>query len=760
MMKTRLFTLIIERKLLVSAVLLGLTLFFGWHAAGIVINSDTEMFLLENDVRDYSRFLDEFGTDKIIAIAFETEDAFSIENLGLVDSISRELEQLPNVDRVYSLTTAKTIYGEDDTVHFGRLMDAVPSTREALALIEQRASEDPFIPAILLSLDAQSTAIIAEVDHVIQESYRRNLELVREVRTLLEEHTRRTGKQFYLGGRPVVEEALYRYTQADNLRVALLSAIFMALITFVMFRRIIMTILPMLVVLLTVIWTHGIMSLLGHEITSINIIIRPLLMAVAIAGSMHMLADYLQKAAQGGVPKLQCIQRSFSDVLTPCFMASVTTAVGLLSLMTSDLAPLRDLGLAAAAGVLSAFVISTALLPIALIAIRIPQGKQLERVESGILAKLLRWLGRWERRRAVLVIIVTLIAMIPAVWSLPRIVLGTNMIRYLKPDDGVRRQIEWIDAKISGTGSLEFLIETEQDGGFANPSLLRRVERIQDYLRGIDGVTEVHCVVDLIKTLNRAFHGGEESAYEIPGSSAKVSQQLLVIEGSEELGQFLSSDSSKARIMARVREGKARDVYNRMPQIDDYVTEILGADAKATTTGALLTHQRTEDYIVSSQIRSFILAFVVIQVVMTLILRSIRLGMLAMIPNFLPILFGTAMLPFLGMHLDIGTTMPAIITLGLVVDDSIHFLSRLRVGMERTGDVKAAIAHSMKHTGRPIVFTSIVLGLGFLALLPAKFVPAASFGVLSAIVIAAALAFDLVVLPAVMGLVWSRRSRA
>jgi hypothetical protein len=238
-----------------------------------------------------------------------------------------------------------------------------------------------------------------------------------------------------------------------------------------------------------------------------------------------------------------------------------------------------------------------------------------------------------------------------------------------------------------------------------------------------------------------------------------VSQELLVIEGTEELEQFLSYDYSKARIMARVRESEARGVYNRMPQIEEYVSETLGEEAKATTTGALLTHQRTEDYIVSSQIRSFILAFVVIQVVMTLILRSVRLGMLAMIPNFLPILFGTAMLPFLGMHLDIGTTMPAIITLGLVVDDSIHFLSRLSLGMNRTRDIKAAIAHSMKHTGRPIVFTSIVLGLGFLALLPAKFVPAANFGILSAIVIAAALIFDLVVLPAVMGFLLSGRSR-
>jgi predicted RND superfamily exporter protein len=166
-----------------------------------------------------------------------------------------------------------------------------------------------------------------------------------------------------------------------------------------------------------------------------------------------------------------------------------------------------------------------------------------------------------------------------------------------------------------------------------------------------------------------------------------------------------------------------------------------------------------EEYIVTSQLRSFILAFVVIEIVMILMLRSLKLGILAMVPNFLPILFGAAMLPVLGFHLDIGTTMPAIVTLGLVVDDTIHFLSRLRLELDKTNDIKIAIADSISHVGRPIIFTSLVLGLGFLAVLPSKFVPGAQFGILAAIVVMLALAFDLIVLPAIMGLVLSGKER-
>jgi predicted RND superfamily exporter protein len=529
-MKKKLFDLIISHRLLVSIGLLGITIFFGWHAARITINTNIENFYLKDDVGNYNRFLNEFGTDQVIAIAFETEEPFSPDNLRVIDSISEKLEALPHVRRVYSLTTAKVIYGEDDVIHFVDLMEEIPPAGEELAGIKQRALDDPFIPGILMSPETKNTAIVAEIEHVIGESYNDEIELARTIKEILKEEEERNGIHFYLGGNIVIEEALSRYTQVDNMRMVLLSALFMLVVTYIMFRQIVMTILPMLVVMLTLIWTHGLMVLLGFEVNTINIIIRALLMAVATAGSMHIIADYLQKGAAGKHTKVEYLRQTFGDVATPCFMAAITTAIGLLSLLTSDIEPLREFGLTGAAGVMCSFIISIFLLPILLSIIPVPKGAYRERIEKGFLTKALIWLGHWRKRRAIIIITIAFAAVIPALLSLPMNVVGTNTIRYLRKNDDIRKQIEWLDSSISGTSSLEFMIDGGRENAFKDPSLLRKVEGFQDYLEGIDGVTEVYSAVDLVKALNRAFHGGREEQFSIPTSYSEVTQQLFIIE--------------------------------------------------------------------------------------------------------------------------------------------------------------------------------------------------------------------------------------
>ena len=406
-MRKKSFDFIIAHKILVLAVLLGITIFFGWQAAKISTNTNIENFYLEDDVREYNRFLDEFGTDQVIAIAFEAEDPFSVENLRIVDSISQKLEVMPGISRVYSLTTAKIIYGDGDTVYFDPLMEEIPSTGEELDLIKQRALQDPFIKGILMSPEKKNTAIVAEIDHVVGESYKDEIKLAKAIKGLLKEEEKSTGKHFYIGGNIVIEEALSRYTQTDNMRMVMLSALFMLVITYIMFRQIVMTILPMLVVMLTTIWTHGLMVLMGYEVNTINIIIRALLMAVATAGSMHIIADYLQKGAAGNLTRIEYLGQTFSDVAVPCFLAAMTTAIGLLSLLTSNIKPLREFGLTGAAGVMFSFIIGILLLPILLSIIPVPKGKYRERIEGGLLAKILIWLGHWQKKRALIIILVS-----------------------------------------------------------------------------------------------------------------------------------------------------------------------------------------------------------------------------------------------------------------------------------------------------------------------------------------------------------------
>jgi hypothetical protein len=749
-MRDKLFTVIIGHRVVISALLLGITMFFGWYAAQVKFDNTIETYFLKDDLDDYERFLKQFGTDEIIAIAFGGEGIFTAENLRLIENISSKLERLPNIRRVISLTTTKLVYGERNNIYFAKLINEIPSSKKELISIKKRALNDPFIPKTLVSTDARNTAIVAEIDHIIGE-FDYKIDLLKRIRSILKEEEIKTGKHFRVGGAAVLDDALFRYAKRDQSRFIPLMIIIIVMIVFFMFRRFELIALPVIVVLLSVVWTYGFLALLGYKINIISAIVPPLLMAVAIADSIHFIADYLQETARGNPSKIACIGRSFCNVITPCFMTSLTTTLGLLSLLSADLVPIRQFGLVAAAGVSFAFIITVFLLPVLLSVIPYPEETYRRKIQSGFFATLLLWLGQWRKGRAITVIAIACLAGIPAVLSLRNVTVGTNTLDYFKKDDVVRSQTEWIDANIGGTISLEFFIDAEKQDALKDPSLLRKMEHFQRYLKGFDGITGVYSAVDLVQSLNRAFYGGDERRFAIPSSPVAVAQELFIVAGSQEIKELLSDDYSAGRITARVEMNKSRQLAHRLPEIKAHVEEVFGNSPIVSPTGMLYLINRMENYLLSSQIKSFILAFIVITVAIMAMLRSFKLGILAMIPNYLPILFTLALMPILRFPLDVGTVLFAAVALGLIVDDTIHFLSRLKLDMERTNDIEISIADTMRSTGRPIVYTSVVLSIGFMVLIFASFNPLHHFGILSGMVILLALAFDLIVLPAIMG---------
>jgi predicted RND superfamily exporter protein len=627
------------RHRLAIVMLLGVvTLFFGSFAAQIRFDNTIESYFLEDDLEDYDRFLDAFGTDEIVVVSFVDADIFTVQNFELIDRISRKLEGLPHVRRVLSLTSADIVFAAGGSVNFESLTPALPSGREELESIRKRAFADPIIRGTLISADARATAIVAEIDRLIR-SFDYKVDLLKRIRGFLADLEDQTGTRFAIAGTSVLDDALFHHTERDQEQFFPFMIGIILSVMYLMFHRLVMALLPFAVVILSLVWTYGFMSLLGYKINVISTVIGPLLMAVAIADSMHVLSEYVQRAAAEDATPLESIERSFHAVLAPCVMTTVTTILGLLSLLSADLVPVRQFGLVAAVGVFSALVVTVLLLPILLSVIPADWVVRRASVGTGSFSGLLGYLGQWRRGRAMVILAISSLAVLPAVFSWTRVTVGTNSLDYFRKDDPVRVATEWIDENLAGTTSLEFLIDAPSAPGVLDPALLGKMERFQDYL-------------------------------------------------------------------------------------------------------------------LSSQMKSFGLAFIVIGLAMLIAFRSWRLGLLAMIPNFLPVLFVVGLMPVLGIALDVGTVMIASVALGLIVDDTIHFLYRFKVEAGRTGDVRSAIARAIQTAGRPIIYTSVVLALGFVVLVFASFNPVIHFGILATIVILLALAFDLVVLPAVMGLVW------
>ncbi len=755
-MHNQLFNLVMNNRAVVSLLLVVVTALLGWSASKVQFDNSIETYFLEEDIREYRVFLDQFGSDEIIGVVFSDEEIFTSENLHLIQRITAELEQYPHVRRVDSLTSAEIVFAEGDEVHFDFLADEIPSAAqtdaEKIATIKRRALADPFVPGTLISRDGKHTAIVAEIDHIIGE-FDYKVELIRQIEAFLGEVEKETGREFLIGGTAVIDDAVFRYNQQDQERYIPLMVLLVIAIVFFMFRRLELVTLPLIIVLLTVIWTYGLLVLLGYKINIISTIITPLLMTVAIADSMHFIAHYLQAAVAANRSKIDCIREAFNALLTPCLMTSTTTAFGLLALLSADLVPIRQFGLVAACGVLFAFLISMLLLPILLSILPYPQDKQRVRIERGGFSRLLKWLGNWQRGRAIGVVTIATLVVIPAILSLSQITVGTSTLDYLRKDDPVRLDTERIDSLVGGSQSLEFMLEGKDRDTFKNPELLRRMAEFEEYLRGIQGITGVYSVVEMTKSLNQAFNEGQENFFSVPNSARLVAQQLLLVEGSDELRRLVSDDYSVARITARVELKDSQQLAHQMPEVIQRMEQIFEGTVKLSATGVVhLTHQM-EIYLLSSQIKSILLAFGVISIAMLIFLRSLKLGLLAMVPNLLPIVMILGLMPLFGISLDVGTVMIASVALGMVVDDTIHFLTRFKREAQQGHDTIVALSRAINICGRPIIFTSIALSLGFLVLIFASFNPIIHFGLLTSLVIVLAVLFDLLVLPAILGLI-------
>ena len=291
--------------------------------------------------------------------------------------------------------------------------------------------------------------------------------------------------------------------------------------------------------------------------------------------------------------------------------------------------------------------------------------------------------------------------------------------------------------------------------GLKEPSILRRLDGLAERLRHGPIATKVVSVVDRLKEMNRVFTGDPVAGDVVPATRDLVAQFYLLLEQGDDLDTLVQDDYSVGRMTARVRLSDAERLTAALGEVDPaLVTGHDGGGMSVTATGYIKLMVEIEGYLVASQLRSFAVAFSLVVVLLGLVLRSARLAMFAMIPNVVPIVMGLGFMALAGIPLDPGTVMIGGVAMGLVVDDTVHFLVRLRRQMVAGATLDEAVSRTLEQVARPIIATSLTLAVGFGAMTVASFSPNAHFGAVTAVVIVLALIGDLVVLPAT--LLWLR----
>ena len=732
----------------------------------------------------YDQFRREFDRDDLAIIVVESPQIFEIAFLERLKALHDDIDsRVPHVDEITSLLNARSTRGEGDDLIVGDLIPRWPPTPSELEEIEKRARANPLYRDTLLSADSRMTAV-----HVRPLTYREESALdalagfgnpsgaspsepellgsdelralVEQLRAVVTEHDG-PGFRLHMAGLPISTERISRAIERDSMLYTAVAGAAIAGLLWLIFRQWREVLLPLAVVGAAVVGAQGLMGWLGVPLSAPLQIVSPLLLAVGVCGAVHVQSAY-DHGLRLGLDRDAAVVHALEHSGLAVCMASITTAAGLLSFLPAELEPVAALGVIAPLGVLLTLVYSLLVLPALLVLL--PRPDRPSRLEQVGLDAALSRAAAWVSRRPGSVVALFGLLMAMAVPGMLQLRFGMWGLGWLPETDSVRLATELIDGRFGGTQSIEILVETGEDEGVHNPALLSRIEQFMRQSEGVElgpvRVTRATSVVDVLKEIHQALHGNDSRFHRLPEDRALVAQELLLFEnaGSDDVGEVVDSRRRTARISLRAPDSDSIAYGPFLERLQRDAIASLGEDVEIRITGMVALLAASFSAVVVSLARSYVLAIVVIVPLLVLLIGDLRLGLLSIIPNLLPVLAVLGLMGWLDIPLDASTLLVGSIVLGIAVDDTIHFFLGFRRQLEETQDVDAAIRSTLHTKGVALLATSIVLSLGFLSFTLATMSNVVQFGLLAAFATAVAFLCDVLLAPALIVLALNRRA--
>ena len=768
------------KVLLVLVILLAFPIF---HAPKIKMDTSTEGFMHKDDpvLLTYNAFREQFGRDERIIVAIQNDNIFSLDFLTKLRAMHKELESnVPYVEDVTSLYNVRNTRGEGDKLITDDLLEPFPTTQNEIDSVKERTMSSHFYKDLLISQDGKMTTIIIETDaysHIgikevsVEDEFsegfedeatqnsvekrefltdQENHELLEAVGTIIDKY-RADGFTMYVSGSPAVNNELKAQMKADMQKFMRITFVIILVFLFIVFRRFSAVFYPLIVIILSLLTTVGSMAVAGVDFKLPTQIVPSLLLAVSVGATVHILSIFFDRF-NGSGDKKEALSYTLGHSGLAIAMTSVTTAIGVGSFAGSEVAPISDLGMFAALGVIVSLVLTLTLLPALL---SITKLKPKNRSELGKIDQFMKSFAVIPVKHTKAVLVGSFLLVVVALVAATEVKLSHNPLKWFQPDHINRVSTEVIDEHMNGTVTIEVVVDTGKENGWVNPEKLEKLNLLSAKLEAYeDEYTHIGKVISLstiVKETNRALHENDEKFYSIPKEANLVSQELLLFEnsGSDDLEDVVDSQFSKARITVKLLWTDTIESIDVLEFVKSETQKAFPND-KVEVTGMIPLLDNTFSNSVHSSVESYFMAAIAITFMMMLILGSVRIGLLSMIPNLAPIVVGLLVMYIVKAPLDMFTLLIGSIAIGLVVDDTIHFMHNFKRYYLESGDSAKAIEQTFLTTGKAMLITTIVLSLGFFAYMAANMISVQNFGLLTGSVIIFALLSDLLLAPALM----------
>ena len=739
----------------VSAASVWVLLDFEKRRLTIDVDPASEPLIQRSDpgIPIYEQAKKDFGNDDVYVIAMETEDVFQRGNLERLSRLTEELLTLPGVASVESLTRVLSVRydTERELVAVSRLMKQVPTEPSELADLRRRALADPIYPKTLVSKDGRTAAISITFQPMTDGDFVA-LGLDERIEEILGRE-KGPAHRFYVAGRPHIRSKAYHLMTRDMAMFIPLAVVIASVCMGLMLGSFYGTVIPVGAGIVATLWVFGGMAALSVDINLISLVLAPMMICIGAVYGIHVYARYEVIAADAVDPRsaaLDCLRY----VRTPVLMAGLTTCIGFAALLLTDIPATNELGAFSILGVASVTLISLTGIPAALVLLPVRGRRELQAAGKRAFHAWLDWfLVRVERvaiGRSGSVLLVSGLLVAGSIVTIPRIVIDTDVINFFVSDSPVRKDFFAVNRLLTGVIPISVPIAGNAGGDFRKPETLGKVVALQERLEALPGVTQVLSSVDYIRLVNRAMMEDDESQYVIPKTRAGVAEATFILP-KPKLRRFSTSDHSRNNLIVRTGEAGSAKVRALEERIRGVLADAdLPEGFTTAVTGNSILLNRSADGIAKNQATQVGFAALGIFFLICVVFRSIPIGLIAMVPNIIPVVVFFGILGLGIAPLSLPTSLIGSIALGIAIDDTMHFLVAYRELRTRGASPEEAAAACIRQVGRPVFMTSVMLVVGFLVMLVSGFATLREFGYLTALTMAICLMTDLLLLPALL----------
>jgi predicted RND superfamily exporter protein len=753
--------LILRFRLPILLAIAAITVVMGYFASKAELTYTMAQILPVDDPEyvAYSNFNKKFGQDaNVLVIGFESDSLFELDVFNGWIETSEQLKKIESVKNVLSVGGILNLSRNDSLQQFdiAPLIAKKPSTQSELDSLKEQILNLPFYRELLIAPGKQNTFATLMLVTLDQQSIDRKgrQELIEQITHIGDAFAAKHKFEIHYSGLPYIR-TLNSIKMREELAMFLwMSLLITAIVLYLFFRSLKAIVFPMLVVILSVIWCVGTLVLLGYKITILTALIPPLIVIIGIPNCIFLTNNF-HREYKGHGNKIKAIARVVQRIGNATFLTNFNTALGFVTFAFVDSALLKEFGILSSINVMQVFLLSITVLPIFYSYIKAPKAKQTKHLENRRMQKLvdLQILVVSKYRPAIYAITLVIIGI--SIWGMTKMHTTGNFTDDIPDSDRMMVDLRFFESHFHGVMPFEITIDTRKKNGVMKLSTLRKIERLQQVLRQYPEFARPLSIVEVIKFSKQAFYGGDSSEYKLPNTEEitfllPYAQQTGLKASSS--ASFLDSTKQVTRVSVQMADIGTTEMRRINESLRPQVDSLFPPDKfDVNFTGTSIIFLKGTDYLIENLLLSLFAAIILISGLMYFMFYSFKMLLISVIPNLIPLLFTAGLMGFYGISLKSSTILVFNIAYGITVDSAIHFFSRYGGDLKKHGNrIRPAVIDAMQDTTNSIVYTSIILLLGFSIFIFSSFGGTIALGFLISVTIFVGLFTNLLLLPTLL----------